>query len=415
MFASLVLLPLCALGASPEPPDDQVDDHAAQVAPEPQPEAAPKPRTLPRLEPGAPVLSWARATSCLDRGDGLHWRAQCDLKSRVCLVAPDVELDSDLAPRGKLDRSQFCVPQLSEAKLRAEGYRFIDAVAEAPPGWRRDARGRVMQTSFDMNRRLWLGGGYLIPWGKGPGLGWATVSLGFRGEWLVGDDEAPSLVRLSLFNGDAAVNASALEATTLQIDTSRGGTTPGLRLTTFVGTPRRFDVDLSVGFWSEVLSIELHDVGARHHARLGFGAIGGTLDLWHSRDLASYVRLRADAGFEEDRTTRVCNVTPTGAAEADITLGESGLHHVRALAQYERVIPLAAGGVSANRVRFRLGYEVGLVAINDQPLSALIEGRADQRGDLPDQPETWEYQGLASLRFSFWVPTRRGARAQTTL
>jgi hypothetical protein len=303
---------------------------------------------------------------------------------------------------------------VQEEELRAQGYQLVDAVASSPPGWRRDARGRVMQTAFDLNRRIWLGGGYSLPWGQGPGLGWATLSVGFRSEWA-SEEEIPTLFRLSLFNGEMAVNASWLEATAAHFDTSRGGRRPPVHLTFFFGTPTRHDLDISVGAWMDLLNIELHDVGARHHARVAVAALGGTLDLWHSRDLASFVRLRADAGIEEDRTRRSWAVAPAAALEADLTLSDSGLHHVRALAQVERVFPFTGAATQANRVRFKLGYEVGLVAINDQPLSLLVEGRADLRGDLPDMPETWEYQANASLRFSFWVPARRGAAVQTAL
>ncbi|MGC4117350.1 MAG: hypothetical protein QM765_22875 [Myxococcales bacterium] len=271
-----------------------------------------------------------------------------------------------------------------------------------------------MQISFDLHRRVYLGGGW-VPWAEGPGRFQGLVSMGFEAAWLDEDENASNLYRLRLFQGEAFSDLSWLQATAIHFDTSRGGRRPGLRVTTFVGTPTRHDVDLSFGFWLDVLSLELRDTGPRKHANLGFGAIGGTLDLWHSKDLESFVRLRADAGFEQDRTTRVCSFLPTGAVEADIVAGDQGLHHLRALAQYERVIPMKEGPSQADRLRFKLAYEVGLIAINDQPLTAVIEGRADYRSDLPDAPETWDYLGQISLRFSLWVPARRGSKLQTSL
>jgi len=85
------------------------------------------------------------------------------------------------------------------------------------------------------------------------------------------------------------------------------------------------------------------------------------------------------------------------------------------MAQYERLIPLDGTATGSNRARFKLAYEVGLFAINDQPFTAVVEGRAEYRGDLPDLPPDWEYRGVASVRFSFWVPARRDADVQTTL
>lgn len=372
---------------------------------------------LPRLEPGAPVLAWGAHTYCFRRGGestGPEWRAQCDDKTRTCLLAPNFEVDSDGRPAGSLSRNGWCDPSRSEQGLLDEGWQFVDAVADSPPGWRRDARGRVMQVSFDLHRRVYLGGGW-VPWAEGPGRFQGLLATGFEAQWLDDDENAAMMYRLKLFEGEAYSDASWLQATAIHFDTSRGGKKPGLRVTTFFGTPERHDVDLSFGFWLDVLSVEMRRTGPRDHANLGFGGIGGTLDLWHSKDLESYVRLRAATAFEQDRTTRVVNFLPTGAAEADIVLGDKGLHHLRALAQYQHVMPMKDGPKQGDRLRFKLAYEVGLIALNDQPLTAVVEGRADWRTDLPDTPETWDYVGQISLRFSLWVPARRGSKLQTSL
>lgn len=371
------------------------------------------PEAPPLPGPGSPALSWEGHTRCVTRADGTRWRVQCDEETRTCLWAADAELDAEGRPSGRLDRARHCDSLGGEAQW-LEAYRRVPAIAEAPPGWRRDARNRVLQEAFDLQRRAWLGAGF-VPVARGPGALQGSLSLGFQSTWRLEDDDQSHLLRLTLLTGEAFSDLSWLEATALHFDTRRGGRRPGLRLTTFLGTPARHDLDLSFGFWMDALGIELHDAGARRHARLSIGALGGTLDLWHSRDLESFVRLRTDAEFEQDRTTRVFNVVPTGALEAEVVLGEKGLHHVRALAQYGRVVPIARAGQGANRLRLRLGYEVGLVAINDQPLTAVIEGRLDRRGDLPDLPEDWEAQALASLRFSLWVPARRDAKSQTAL
>ncbi|HEY3448818.1 MAG TPA: hypothetical protein VGK67_20835 [Myxococcales bacterium] len=73
---------------------------------------------IPRLEPGAPVLSWGQRTYCLRRGgeDGLEWRAQCDEKTRTCLVAPNFEIDGDGRPAGSLSRNGWCDPSRSDRR-----------------------------------------------------------------------------------------------------------------------------------------------------------------------------------------------------------------------------------------------------------------------------------------------------------
>jgi hypothetical protein len=61
------------------------------------------------------------------------------------------------------------------------------------------------------------------------------------------------------------------------------------------------------------------------------------------------------------------------------------------------------------RLKARVGYELILLAINDQPVSAVVDGRAGWRNDIPNVDAAWEWSANAGLRVSLWAPARRSA------
>jgi hypothetical protein len=389
---------------------------------------APAPAPRPRLVPeGAPALHLERTTRCFDRGDGSRWRAQCDALSRTCLVAPDAELGSDGAPRGELERVPACVaPGWREDDLAAQGYRMVPALAETPPGWRRDDRQRLMQVTFDLNRRVWIGGGYAggdFPWSK-QGVGEAGVRWDAPFRWA----GAPAIARFRALETNVAFDGKFAELTAFGVDVSRAYPTPLLRLTTFVGAPRRFDLPLEVGGWLEALHAEtVRTASHRWFDRLSLGSAAVTLDLWRSADLGSFLRLRGGAGYETADQLGGGAWVPLAAADLEGVLDRGGFHNVRAGFLAEWVRP--AGGSRyqpkdgnapllpehRRRLTGKLEYEWIFLAVNDQPLSLVLEGRAQQRDDVPDLPTRWLFQGTAAMRFSLFAPARRNAPVQEAL
>lgn len=67
---------------------------------------------------------------------------------------------------------------------------------------------------------------------------------------------------------------------------------------------------------------------------------------------------------------------------------------------------LAGRPRSPQRLKVKAGYEVILVALNDYPLTLVVDGRAFWRDDVPSLPG-WEFSLNAGLRFSLWAPARR--------
>lgn len=379
---------------------------------------APKPLVTPTPPPaGAPVLAWEKPVGCAEIG-GQKFRLQCDPKERTCLVAFDGEFKADGRPGPELERATFCSwGEWDERRLLREGYTLVPAVAEAPPGWKRDERQRIMQVNFDLNRRWYLEGGW-APLGTAPGSGQGRVGMGFRSDWTdIGQHEG-RIFRLRLLEGEAYTDGSQMEGVLLAMDSTRVRDRPPVHITTFFGEPRRHDLNLQVGWWVEAARLEVLSAAQSPHSRLEFGAAAVTVDLWRSPDLASFVRLRGGLGVEEDFQTKVISITPAAAAESDLTLDADGFNHLFALAEYDRLLPTSRPPLAptgGDRLRLRLGYERILIAINDQPLSAVLEGRGGYRTDFAGIPTGFEWQAIGALRFSLWAPARPNAALQKSL
>ncbi|MFO0581742.1 MAG: hypothetical protein U0229_05690 [Anaeromyxobacter sp.] len=394
----------------------------AQPAPPVPPEAL-APRPVPG---GAPLLRWGAPTSCLVRSDGSRARAQCDRATLTCLVAPDAELDPAGAPRGPLERAPACGgPELREEALAADGFRLAPAAAEIAPGWRRDERQRAMQVAFDLDRRLWLGAGYTA--GNAPAAG-PTATFGIRWDQPSEAGGVRTVLRWRALETRASFDGHLADVLVASVDMSRTHPNPLLRITTLVGTPRRFDLDFDAGWFVELARLEsIRTDAGNWYDREAFGPAALTLDLWRSPDLASYVRLRAGAGYEVAEQLRGGAFTPGGGLDLELGLDRAGLHHLRATVLGEAVVPEEKGAFQPKdearpplkerrrRLTGTAQYEVVLLAVNDQPLSLVLEARAWQRDDVPGYPTGWRFEATSWLRFNLGAPAPRGAPAQDRL
>jgi hypothetical protein len=348
---------------------------------------------------------------------------QCDDRARVCLIAPNSELDSDGNWSRPLDRAvhDCSVPSgvLDRATLAAGGYTLVPALADAPYGWMRDERQRVFQVIFDLHRRAWVGASWSPMANSGDPRG--DDELG-RFAFDVGlfelEQYNPSAHgggtrhRLRLGTGEVRLAPFSVDAVLLHYDLSHRYEAPLLRLTTFVGRPRRFDLDLSLGFWMEAGALEIHHAATGDESLWRYGTFNATLDLWHTNDMTSFVRVRGGAGFEKtyaaDGQDRAA-LTPNAALEADFTLDRAGFHHLKALASWESpqyVDAPASAGASSQRWRGELGFETIALAVNDQPITLRLGSAMSWRDDIPGITPQWVYTATAGLRLSLWAPAR---------
>lgn len=357
----------------------------------------------PHLDPDKPV-------ECRRDADGLEWRVQCDERTRTCAFAPNAEVDAEGRRVRPLERVAPCAER--GPLTQTAGQTLVPAIADAPYGWVRDARGRVMQFNFDLQKRLWLGGGYTLSAGDGASHRGTVEAALLRHEHTSGSTR----YRFRLLEGELRMGPVAAEGVLFRFDHSERRDTPLLRVTTFFDKPRRTDVYLNTGVWLEAGRVELFPRSLSSATNWRIGAVHATVDLWQSSDATSYVRLRSGASFErasytrpglEDRTA----IAPGSAMDADLTLDRDGFHHVTATAalDFPQFYDLKNGFFAGTtRVRGELGYEVILLAVNDQPVTLRLAGMAARRSDIVDLPDRWTFDGSAGLRFSLWAPPRQG-------
>ena len=326
------------------------------------------------------------------------FRVQCDRLTRTCLAAPNGQLDADGAKLDvDLERTAYCSQE--EPAGATEDWPFFEAIAEANPGWYRDERGRVMQVVFDLGRRVHFGGAWAPFYradGQG-GAGRAFVELGTFISW----ESSDSVWRLRLLEGSAWLGPdNRFEAHALSLSSSKRIEKAPIFITTFLGGARRFDVPLALSWGLELGHLEA--IGGRTF--FAPAELDASVDLWTSKDLESFLRLRFGPGVEYEVASKDWAFRPGAALEADVTLDRQGHHHLVGLALWEQRI----GADPGLRLKARVGYEAILFALNDYPVTFLAELRGVWRTDIPALPG-FEVSGQTGLRFSLWAPERRHA------
>ena len=433
--APLLLLVSALLnqGTAEVPPDEAPGDEAPQQSVQPSgqpPPPVPGGPTAdrPAVEPGKaplPQMRWDQVVQCgylrpTKEVPSGHFRIQCDDKIKVCLVAPTrVVLEDGVEGPEPMARVSECAGYYGEdwgQKAKA-GYRFFPAIAEAPPGWIRDERGRVMQVNFDLNRRVYLGGAW-APVASNAGrtlTGRLRADFGVEIEFPGEDSNVLNRIHLLETEFFLGPDTTTIDATLIRYDWSVSRQAPLFWVSTFIGKPRRHDFSMDAGGWFEALHLESLRRGRESDNFLTLGTVNLTLDLWHSRDLVSYLRVRLGPSAEVDTGRGFTSLKPVAALELDATLDEGGFQHLHLSVEGEKLYfdSTVEGRVrNPERLRIKAGYEHILIAINDYPLSFVLDGRATWRDDLPNVAPGWELGAEAGLRFSFWAPARRAAVLQ---
>jgi hypothetical protein len=432
---------------SPEPEPSSIPDPTADVPrstanPAPAPPAPPA--RLPSLPPvradGAGFeppaspprvqLSWNLPVTCLMDGTGVvRLRYQCPAASGdgetevVCRYSGGREVREDGGDGPELERTQPCayydtITYRGLAELLQErlppGARLVPAIAEAPPGWRRDERGRVFQVNFDLYRRVYLGTRWLPALVSPTGLQLGRVGLEVGSRIEVLSDDLRTRYRLQVLTGEVLLNPLGVTGTFLRFDASRDAEDPLLRITTFWGTPARHDLYADVAGWFDVLGVDYRPRNSVDEIQLRFLAGGFTWDFWHAADMYSYVRLRGGVAFDDlyldrDGVDNRLALTPVVSVEGDFTFDADGFHHLTFVSAWEApLVWREDGGVPAFTQRFlnEAAYEVIFLAINDQPLTFRVAVGGGYRDDVESPARGWELTAGAGLRFSFWVPAR---------
>jgi hypothetical protein len=287
----------------------------------------------------------------------------------------------------------------------------VDLAAPAPPGFYRDERGRVMQVSFDLQERLWLGASY-APRRRATGadeLGPVAFDFGLAQEWYGQDGRTRH--RLAVLDGEARINPFGLDVTAVRYDLSHAYGFPLLRITTLWAQPARHDLYLNVGLYAEAGRMTIEPLGEGGNHELTLASLQPTLDLWQSWDLRSYLRLRAGpvahlrlGAWGEG--ARFVGALPETALEGSFLLGKRSLQQARFRVRGEWLRRLGGEGPLARDwlVDGEASYEIVVLAINDQPVSLRFAGRVGTRDGDPAAPRELEWTATGGLRISFFTP-----------
>jgi hypothetical protein len=324
-------------------------------------------------------------------------------------------------------RAEAPAADLRKAPAEADAS-AADDVATGPPdagpipwGFYRDKRRRVMQVSFDLTRRAYLGAAYaprLLP-GGAVEAGAAAFEFGAQYELLSAD--GLTRYRWHFMEDEARVHSFGLDVTAARFDLSHRYTAPLVRITTFFGTPERHDFWLNVGMFSEVGHLERAPLGIEGEQVLTLGTVQATLDLWQSADMRSYLRLRAGPGAEMrfgpwGAEARYVGYVPQAAVEGDFFLDPRAFHELsfRVRGDLLRSVSLDSHTLPGGSwlVDAEAAYEWILVALNDQPVTLRLAGGARVRDDAtasgaPPATATspgWEWRGTVGFRSSFFSP-----------
>jgi len=361
-------------------------------------------------------MTWERPVWCLFDTIGDPIYAQCDGETKECLFHRGCFGKTRGDKCKPLEYLKACEEPASDnnyESLVKRGFEFVPAIAEVPPGWARDEAGRVFQTSFDMNRRVWVGGRYAPSYARGVGgeLGRAVIETGLRADVL--SQSTRWRYRIRALEGEVGLNPLGVRAMAFRFDSSNESDTPLMRFSTFWPEPRRHDLSLDIGWWVHVLGVEYRPRGSIDETHARFLAAGPTWDFWHSYDMSSFLRLRLGLAFDDqylhhDEAGHRPALTPVSALEADVLLGSDGMHRLTVSTGYELPLAWRGGGkappTATQRFLSAAAYETILIAINDQPVTLRVMGEGGYRDDVIEELSGWHVTGGVGLRVNFWTP-----------
>lgn len=275
-----------------------------------------------------------------------------------------------------------------------------------------------MQTSFDLHRRVYLGGGWAPDLESGSRrLDRPMIEAGLLELQSLDRDRNPTRHRLHLVEGQIRLNPVTINGYLARYDLSNRRRDPLLRVTTFLGEPRRGDLTMNTGFFIEMGRLDTWKTAEKSASHVRYATAMLTFDFWQSSDLSSYIRIRGGGSLERPPTSVSTDtpawVTPAVAADADFTFDRDGFYHLELTAQGEAVPQLKAAPGKKTvplRMRAEAAFEMILLALNDQPVSLRVGGAGTKRDDIELFGDRVNLQATAALRLSLWAPVRETER-----
>lgn len=361
-----------------------------------------------------PELDREAQGACTTRPDGTEVKLQCDEAAKRCLVAPvEVTIDDERAPNTRVMARgmAFCNPAAAGAweRLVADGYEMVPAVLSAPYGYKRDERNRLYQTHFSLRDRFFLGVGDML----GTTLAFdESLTQGVRLEMGASvesfDRYDVRRHRFRFLEGSVLVAPLEIEGLLFAYDKGRISNHPDFWITTFIGEPRRFDINLDIGPGFHFGRLWLGDVEDVQNAFIDLGQVHLNWELLQSATLEDYLYVRAGGGVGlraiEGRADVEVYLYPEAAIGGALRLGDRGLWEFGTEVRFRYGAEFDSGE-DWLELRGSASVERILVAINDQPISLFVEPSVHIL-DL-EASERAAFQTLLGVRMSFFVPPPR--------
>lgn len=389
--------------ATPEAQVDETSSKSGQAEPDSAPEDM---ASIPHLDRDKPIV-------CVENEAGEKLRVQCDEEKKRCLVAkPHLELpgarDKVVARMMKPCRSAD--PGAYE-RLKSAGYEMVPALLETRYGYKRDERGRIYQTHFDLRRRLFLGIYDAIPFSEDGSHGDHRLSAEIGGRYEEYDDKTRRRDRHQFIHGRITLDPVEGEGLVYGYDRGRTGDEPVFRFVEFVTPePDRYDISIHLGPGVRLGRFQIEQIDERTQllADLAQGHINWEIVQSDGQGLEDYLLIRGGVGggvaaIEDEEGDFVYGYPEIGVEGAWL-IDDRGLTQLRMQAAYRHLWDDAEN--ERDRAFAELSFERVILSVNDQPLTLFAQGGVEYKsGPLADDRIT-SFEALVGGRVSFFVPTR---------
>lgn len=381
-----------------QPPVEGDSSNSGQA----QPENAKKPHLDPR-----------KAIFCVEDADGQRLRVQCDSQQKRCLVArPYLKIDGAREPvvARMMQPCQRGEPG-AYARLEREGYELVPALLETRYGYKRDERGRIYQTNFDLRRRLWLGVYDFISATSDFAAVDNRLSADIGGVWETYDDATRRRNRHRFMQGRIALDPIEASGLLYGYDRGRSGDEPAIRIVEFLSPePDRYDISIHLGPGARVGRFRLEDVDGTNQFLLDVGQGHINWEMLQNEDegLEDYLLVRGGVGGGMVAVEDGGDPEPYGYPEVGLegawVVDQRGLTQLRMDAAYRKIWTVDED--ERDRAHAKVSLERVVVSINDQPITVFARGGVDYRkGPLFDDGRT-SFEALVGGRISILAPPR---------
>ncbi len=307
-----------------------------------------------------------------------------------------------------------------------------DDPEDIPQGYSVDERGQPFQTSFDLQRRFYLGiygVGRLEPPDRfgPPGRSLAVDIGGIHDSYVDGTSPGadPSMFKESVsgdtdpvdgerhrhrfLQGRLMLEPLQIDARLYEYDYSRR--TPGapIWISTFIGEPRRFDIPIELGFGYSVGRLHYRRIDGGDLALIDVAEVRANWELYQSEDLEDYVVISTAVGGGTRLWDGGDGAAPYGFPRLGIragwTPGGAGLWRLG----LEGDVTWAFEPEDAtwwHRASARASAEAIVMAINDQPISAYLQPEVSSSQIGFAGIDEFDLRVTAGIRLSLFVPTR---------